>query len=262
MGDLSVRVFVVIFGCLLGSFLNVVRYRLPRRKGIVGGRSICPKCKTSIALYDNIPVVSYIVLKGKCRHCAWRIPLTYPIIEIAAGVSFLLVWMQFGWPQAAAYWVLTALLIACAGIDFDRGIIPDRLTLPGIILGIVFSLTLLRGADPVGEALLRSGLGLVVGGGSLLLVGLLYKVVRKVEGMGGGDVKLMAMVGAFLDFRLALLTIFIGSVLGGIVGIGVMRKSSKGMKASVPFGVFLSPAAIAAMLWGDSLINAYLDLLR
>lgn len=245
----------------MGSFLNVVRYRLPRHLGVVAGRSKCPRCRKTIAWYDNVPLLSYIMLRGRCRSCGWKIPPIYAVMELATGLGFLLVWMKFGWPQAAAYWILTSLLVACAGIDFEKGIIPDKLTIPGTIAGFILSLTLLRGEAGMGEAALGSVLGIVVGGGSLLVVGLFYKVARKVEGMGGGDVKLMAMVGAFLGFKLALLTIFLGSVVGGIAGLIVARKSADGLRASVPFGVFLSPAAIACMLWGDGLIAAYLGLL-
>ncbi len=254
-------IFVFVFGAVLGSFLNVVRYRFPRHMGVAAGRSKCPRCKATIAWYDNVPMLSYALLRGRCRSCRWRIPPTYVVVEAVTGLSFLLVWLAFGWPQAAAYWVLASLLIACAGIDFDKGIIPDKLTIPGIILGVVFSMTVLRG-DTVTASLLHSALGILVGGGSLLAVGLSYKLVRKVEGMGGGDIKLMAMVGAFLGFKLALLTIFVGSVVGGIVGLVVMHRTSQGMRASVPFGVFLSPAAIACMIWGNDLIAAYLSLLR
>ena len=261
MNNLFAGILAFAFGTALGSFLNVVRYRLPRHLGMVGGRSKCPRCKKTIAWYDNIPVVSYLLLKGRCRSCTWKIPPTYLVIEVATGASFVLVWMEFGWPRAVAYWVLACLLIACAGIDFDKGIIPDKLTLPGVVIGVVFSVSLLKGETAVGS-LGKSALGILVGGGSLLAVGVLYKLVRKVEGMGGGDVKLMAMVGAFLGFKLALLTIFLGSLLGGIIGLVVMRRSSKGIRASVPFGVFLSPAAIASMIWGNDLIAAYLSLLR
>ncbi len=261
MYSLLPGILVFVFGAALGSFLNVVRYRLPRHMGMVAGRSKCPKCKTTIAWYDNVPILSYVLLGGRCRSCRGRIPATYVVIEALTGLSFLLVWRAFGWPQAVAYWVLASLLIACAGIDFDKRIIPDKLTIPGIMLGVLFSMTLLRG-DAVEASLLRSALGILIGGGSLLAVGFLYKLVRKVEGMGGGDVKLMAMVGAFLGFKLALVTIFLGSILGGVVGLVVMRKTSDGMRASVPFGVFLSPAAIVCMIWGNDLIAAYLDLLR
>jgi leader peptidase (prepilin peptidase)/N-methyltransferase len=257
-------ILAFVFGCVVGSFLNVVRYRLPRHMGIAGGRSKCPRCKATIAWYDNIPLVSYSLLGGRCRACNWKIPPTYLVVEAATGLSFLLVWlvwMEVGWPHIVAYWVLASLLIASAGIDFDKGIIPDKITLPGVVIGLIFSVTLLGGDTAIGS-LRDSALGILVGGGSLLAVGFLYKLIRKVEGMGGGDVKLMAMVGAFLGFKLALLTIFLGSLLGGIIGLFVVRRSSKGMQASVPFGVFLAPAAIASMLWGNALIAAYLSLLR
>ena len=250
-----------MLGIVLGSFINVVRYRLPKHVSVAAGRSRCPKCKTTIAWYDNVPILSYLLLRGRCRSCGWRIPPAYVIIEAVTGLSFLLVWHEFGWPRSVAYWVLASLLIACAGIDFDKRIIPDKLTIPGIILGIVFSITILR-ENGLAASLLGSALGILVGGGSLLAVGLFYKVVRRVEGMGGGDVKFMGMVGAFLGFKLALLTIFVGSLIGGIVGLIVMQRTSQGLRASVPFGVFLSPAAIVCMIWGNALIAAYLGLLR
>jgi leader peptidase (prepilin peptidase)/N-methyltransferase len=261
MRELFPGILVFLLGAVLGSFLNVVRYRLPRHMSVAAGRSRCPRCKKTIAWYDNVPILSYVLLRGRCRSCRWKIPLIYPVIEAATGLSFLLIWRAFGWPQAVAYWVLASLVIACAGTDYDRRMIPDKLTIPGMVLGVLFSATLLRG-DTLGASLLRSALGILVGGGSLLLVGSAYKLVRKVEGMGGGDVKLMAMVGAFLGFRLALLTIFAGSVLGGIVGLVIMHRTSQGIRASVPFGVFLSPAAIVCMIWGNRLIEAYFGLLR
>jgi leader peptidase (prepilin peptidase)/N-methyltransferase len=238
----------------------VVRYRLPRGKSFVGGRSACPNCRRQIAWYDNVPIASFLALGRKCRWCGWKIPWTYPVIEAATGATFLAIWLQSPPAEMPAHLVLAALLIASAGIDFDFGIIPDRLTLPGIALGVVFSLTLVRQAT-LGASVLHSALGIVVGGGSLLLIALGYKSVRKVEGMGGGDVKLMAMVGAFLGWKLSLVTIFLGAFAGGLVGLGVASRSALGLKASVPFGVFLSPAAIAAMLWGDALVGQYLRLI-
>ena len=253
-------ILVLVLGCAVGSFLNVVRYRLPRKGDLVRGRSACPNCARVIAWYDNIPIVSFIVLGRRCRACGWKIPWIYPVIEAATGVSFLLVWLQFPLRETPPYFVLTALAIACAGIDFDLRIIPDRLTLPGIALGVVFSLAL-PGRGTVGGSLLDSALGIAAGAGSLLLVALGYKCLRKIEGMGGGDVKLMAMVGAFLGWKLALLTIFLGALAGGIVGLVIAGRSAQGMKTAVPFGVFLSPAAIAAMLWGDALIGQYLTMI-
>jgi len=254
-------VFVLVFGCVVGSFLNVVRYRLPRKAGMVSGRSMCPKCGRRIAWYDNVPILSYLALRGRCRRCGWGIPWIYPVIEASTGASFALIWYSFPPGHAVAYMVLAALLIVCAGIDADLRIIPDKLTLPGIVLGLVFSVTLLK-TGPVDKALVRSLLGIVAGGGTLFGVAVLYKLVRRIEGMGGGDVKLMAMVGAFLGYKLALLTIFVGSVAGGIIGLFLIHRSSEGMKTSVPFGVFLSPAGIFCLLWGDVLIGAYLSLIK
>ncbi len=214
-----------------------------------------------IAWYDNIPVVSFVILGRRCRHCGGLIAWTYPVVEIATGISFALVWYVFTPGQALAYSVFVSLLIACAGIDFDLRIIPDKLTFPGIVLGLIFSVTLLR-MGPADRALLQSVLGIAAGAGTLLAIALIYKAVRGIEGMGFGDVKLMAMVGAFVGYKAALLTIFVGSLAGGIVGLLMVRRSSKGMKTSVPFGVFLSPAAVFCLFKGDALVDAYLNLLK
>jgi len=253
-------VLVFVLGLAVGSFLNVVRHRLPRGLGLVAGRSACPNCGRTIAWYDNLPLVSFAVLRGKCRGCGWRIPWTYPVIEAATGLAFLAIWLESRPLEMPGHFVLAALLIASAGIDFDLRIIPDRLTLPGIVLGFIFSVAL-AGRETPGASALRSALGIVVGGGSLLAIALAYKAVRKIEGMGGGDIKLMAMVGAFLGWKLALVTIFLGAFAGGVIGLGLARKSSEGLKAAVPFGVFLGPAAIVAMLWGEVLVSAYLRLI-
>ena len=250
-----------VFGCIIGSFLNVVRHRLPRGMGLVVDRSKCPACGRVIAWYDNVPVISFIALRRRCRACGWVIPWTYPIIEIAAGVSFALAWHAFEPSSAAAYWVFVSLLIVCAGIDYDLRIIPDSLTLPGIVLGLGLSVTILR-SGPADRALIGSLLGILAGAGPLIVIALAYKAIRGIEGMGFGDVKLMAMVGAFLGYRTALLTIFLGALGGGIVGLFLMRRSSKGLKTIVPFGVFLSPAAIVSLFLGEWLIDAYLGLMR
>jgi leader peptidase (prepilin peptidase)/N-methyltransferase len=257
--DLNLHsVFVFILGCVIGSFLNVVRYRLPRKTSVAAGRSTCPNCGHVISWYDNIPLVSFIALRGRCRSCGWKIPVTYVVTEIATGLGFLLIWWAFDPAQAIAYWVLAAILIACAGIDHDLGLIPDKLTVPGLVLGLIFSVTLLRAGSPA-RSLIHSALGMLVGGGSLLAISVIYKKLRRRDGMGGGDVMLMAMVGAFLGYKLALLTIFVASLAGGIAGIFVARRSAKGMLASIRFGVFLSPAALVALLWGEDLIRAYIN---
>jgi leader peptidase (prepilin peptidase)/N-methyltransferase len=250
----------LVVGLAVGSFLNVVRYRLPRGLGMVAGRSMCPNCGRTIAWYDNLPLVSFAVLRGRCRACGWKIPWTYPVVEAATGLAFLGVWLVSPPAEIPGHLVLAALVIASAGIDFDLRIIPDKLTLPGIVVGIIFSLTLAH-RGTLAASLAHTALGLVVGGGSLLAIALAYKAVRRIEGMGGGDIKMMAMVGAFLGWKLALVTIFLGAFAGGLVGLGLARKSPQGMKAAVPFGVFLAPGAIVAMLWGDALIDQYLRLI-
>lgn len=254
-------IFVFVFGSAIGSFLNVIRYRLPRKRDFVSGRSRCPGCGARIAWYDNIPIVSFILLGGRCRSCGMGISWEYLITEIATGVCFVLIWLEFAPLQAVAYFVFASILIACAGIDYDFRIIPDRLTLTGTVIGIILSVTLLRGPS-AGESFLDSVIGAAVGGGTLLGVSLLYRLIRGVEGMGGGDIKLMAMVGAFLGYGLALLTIFIASVGGAVVGLFLSRRAPEGMKAALPFGVFLSPAALICLLWGEDLISAYVALLK
>jgi leader peptidase (prepilin peptidase) / N-methyltransferase len=252
-------ILVFLLGLAVGSFLNVVRYRLPRKADLVRGRSACPNCGHRIAWYDNVPVVSFIALRRRCRACGWKIPWIYPVIEAATAVSFLLVWLRVPPRATPPCFVLAALAIAAAGIDFDLRIIPDAITIPGIAIGLGFSLAL-PGEATLGRSLLASVLGAAVGGGTLLVIALGYKYLRKMEGMGGGDVKLLAMVGAFLGWKLALLTIFLGALAGGIIGVGIAARSPKGMKTAVPFGVFLSPAAIVAMLWGSDLVARYLSL--
>lgn len=254
-------VFAFIFGCAIGSFLNVVRYRLPRKRGFVSGRSMCPGCGGRISWYDNIPLISFIILGGKCRACGTPISWEYFITELSTGLCFVLIWLEFIPAHALAYFVLASILIACAGIDYDFRIIPDRLTIPGTLLGLIFSVTLLDGPSR-GEALLDSVIGLLVGGGTLLGISLVYRLIRGTEGMGGGDIKLMAMVGAFMGYKLALLTIFIGSLGGAVAGLFVSRRAQGGMRAALPFGVFLSPAALICLLWGRDIIAAYMALLR
>jgi leader peptidase (prepilin peptidase)/N-methyltransferase len=259
IGGAAGAVLAFLFGLVIGSFLNVARYRLPRGLGIVSGRSACPGCGRPIAWYDNVPIVSFVALGRKCRRCGWKIPWVYPAIEGATGITFLLVWLNAAPREIAPYFILGALAIACAGIDFERRIIPNTLTFPGIVLGAFFSFTLFR-EPTVWGSLLRLVLGVVVGGGSLYLVAVLYKLVRKIEGMGLGDVKFMAMVGAFLGWGHALLTIFLGSVIGAVVGVFAMRRSGKGLRTDLPFGLFLAPAAIVVMIWGSRLIQWYVDL--
>lgn len=257
MVDIALDALVLVAGLCIGSFLNVVRYRLPRNIDVIKGRSKCPSCGVAIKWFDNIPVLSYILLRGRCRNCNCRIPLIYPVLEIATAIGFFLVWRFFEPREAIAYSVMVSLLVACGGTDFELGIIPDKITLPGIVVGLVFSFTLLS-ARFASSPLLRSFIGALVGGGLLLGIALMYKLIRGIEGMGMGDVKMMAMIGSFLGAKLALVTILIAALGGAIVGVLLILGKGKGLRQSLPFGVLLAPSAILALFLGNRIVDAYL----
>lgn len=269
-----ISTIVFLYGLAIGSFLNVCIYRLPRGESVVRPRSRCPQCQHAIDAYDNIPLVSYLLLGGKCRHCRARISPAYFLIELATGLLFLFLYTRFGlslW--FAKYAVFGALLIVLAVTDWQERLLPDRVTFPGMALGLAFSLlvpvadgmvwSLVRWADwpPIPltvESLLDSGLGALLGAGALYLVGELYFRLRHREGMGFGDVKMMAMVGFFLGPKLALLTIFLASLGGSLLGGIFILACRRGSQYELPFGTFLSAAALAAALWGRLLLAWYL----
>lgn len=244
------------FGALVGSFLNVVIYRLPRGKSVVGGRSLCPRCNKTIAWYDNVPLASWVVLGGKCRTCQWRIPFRYPFVELltatAAGVS---VWV-YG-PGLQATWIVAflSILIAITFIDWEHQIIPDSLSIGGTVLGWVGAWVCLD------IGVLESLVGSLVGAGLILAIALLYKAARKVDGMGGGDVKLMAMIGAFLGWQMVFAVLFIAAAAGSLYGIWLMRRSGGDGKTAVAFGSFLAPAACLMLFAGERLLSLYLGTL-
>lgn len=266
--------FTVVIGLAVGSFLNVVISRLPAGESVVHPRSRCPQCRTPIAGYDNIPMLSYLLLRGRCRKCQKSIPVRYPAIEFLTGVLGGLLYFKFG---LGAHWLIymafTSAMIALAFIDADHRILPDRITLNGIWLGIAASLILvpsfptvqkllslagLGEAGPRTSALAGSLLGAAVGGGLLWAVSEAYLRLRGVEGMGFGDVKMMGMVGAFLGAPLALFTIMIGSVLGSIIGLVFMRLAGKSQDYELPFGTFLGFGAVVAVLYGNEMIGWYI----
>jgi leader peptidase (prepilin peptidase) / N-methyltransferase len=244
-----------VLGALLGSFINVVIYRLPRDLSLVRPRSKCPHCGAGIAFYDNIPLVSYFVLGGRCRRCRGPISARYPLVEaLGAALTAVIVGLA-PTPLMAVVWIAFALsLLAVLFIDFDYQIIPDAITLPGIVVGLV--------AAAFGPLPFRdSVIGVAVGGGGLLLVAEAYRRIARREGLGLGDVKLMAMVGAFLGWRGALATLILGSLAGSLVG-GALIASRRGTRlTALPFGSFLAPAAWAALFFGPWLWRAYLRLL-
>jgi len=240
----------LVLGLLIGSFLNVCIHRLPLNESIVLSRSRCPDCRHPIPWYDNIPLLSFVILRGRCRHCGRSISLRYPLVEFLNGLGYLLLVWRFGVsPAIGVYALLFSSLLVVTFIDLDHQIIPDRITLPGMIIGLVTSAVVL----PI--TFLNSILGLLLGGG-------LFYIVAAVSrgGMGGGDIKLMAMIGAFLGWKLALLTIFIGALTGSFVGLFLMAFKGKGRKYPVPFGPFLSLGAVICLFQGAVIWNWYQSL--
>jgi leader peptidase (prepilin peptidase)/N-methyltransferase len=230
-----------IFGAIVGSFLNVVILRLPEeQESIIFPASHCPKCQTPLSWYDNIPVLSFLLLRGSCRYCNETISWQYPIIEAVMGLLSVALKVQFPWLLFAVYFAFTASLLVIIVIDFRYQIIPDVISLPGIVVGFACSFF-----NPHLNWL-DSGLGILFGGGSFYLLALVYYLLTKRMGMGGGDIKLLAMIGAFLGWQSLPFVIFSSSLFGTIVGIGAMIKQKKGGKTVIPYGPFL---AISALLY-------------
>ncbi|MFL6274899.1 MAG: prepilin peptidase [Blastocatellia bacterium] len=283
--------FVFVFGLLIGSFLNVVIYRVPLGESIVLPASHCPNCNAAIKPYDNVPVLSYAVLGGKCRNCRVGISPIYPAIELLVAILFLLVFIKDGnqfhvfddhyMQVPARFWltlvgdlVFVSFIVPLIFIDLRHMLLPNVLTFPG--LAVLFVLRVLApdpwqirrtphwfGLTPQHEwalAVVGAVLGMLAGGGTLWLIRWGYQKLRHVEGMGLGDVKMMLMVGAFLGWQLTFLTIFLGSMIGSLVGIGVMVARGSNMKMEIPFGVFLGPAALVAQFVGKPLIDWYLGM--
>lgn len=252
-----IETYIFILGLCIGSFLNVCIYRLPASQSIVRPRSKCPECNSSIAFYDNIPVLSFLWLKGRCRHCGLKIGLRYPTVELLTGIFALTTFFKFGLNvEALIYFAFIACLLVVTFIDLDHRIIPDVITLPGI--PICFAASFALPAITYKAALL----GILAGGGSLFLVAWVYSLITKKEGMGGGDIKLLAMMGALLGWKGVVFTIFISSLVGTLSGLAVMLHSRKGMKLAVPFGPFLAIGGITYIFFGPRLIHWYFNLLR
>jgi leader peptidase (prepilin peptidase)/N-methyltransferase len=269
--------FCIVIGLAIGSFLNVCISRIPLDESVVHPRSRCPQCRKPIANRDNIPILSYVLLGGRCRHCRKKISIRYPIIEGLTGAISALLYLKFDMGLAwVVYLLFCAALIALALIDADHRILPDLITLNGLWIGLVISLFLwlpgswiargLQGLgwtapSPVAVSLVSSVAGAIVGGGLLWAVREAYFRFRGVEGMGFGDVKMMAMVGAFIGVPLTLFTIMVGSILGSVIGILMMQVAGKDKGYELPFGTFLSFGAILAVLYGSELVGMYLNLL-
>lgn len=243
----------IFLGAMVGSFLNVCIHRLPKEESIVKPGSHCPKCNTPIRFYDNIPLVSYLLLGGKCRYCQTSISIQYPIVEAITALSSFFLFMRFGISLSFIYYFLfVAALIAITVIDLYHQIIPDVISLPGIVVGLLGSLIIPQ------ITFWTSLIGMLAGGGSLFLVATVYQWLFKREGMGGGDVKLLAMIGAFLGWKAVILTIFLSSFIGSIIGVAVMLIKGKDFKYAIPFGPFLALGAVISLLFGEQLIEWYL----
>ena len=247
------NLFAFIIGAAVGSFLNVVILRLPAEgESIVFPASRCPKCQQALQWYDNIPIISFLVLKKRCRYCEAPISWQYPLVELTMALLSVALLFKFGLTVALPiYFLFSGALLAVIVIDFYHQIIPDVISLPGIVIGFACSFV-----NPV-VTWQQAGLGLLIGGGALYAVAAGYYLFTKREGMGGGDIKLLAMIGAFLGWQSLPFVIFGSSVLGAIVGLGAMAKQKKGGKTMIPYGPFLSVAALLYMFFREPL-NYYL----
>ncbi len=246
-------IILLILGLVLGSFYNVCIYRFPREESIVWPGSRCPHCRHPLSVLDNLPLVSFLLLKGSCRYCQTPISYQYPLVEGMTALATVLIGWKFGlsWDFLQALLLVSALLIV-SFIDLSHQIIPDWITYPGIGIGLILSW--LTGSPGWWSSLI----GLLVGGGLLWLLAVGYQLLAKKEGMGGGDIKLLAMIGAFLGWQGVLVTLFLGSFLGTLVGLGLILVWKKDRTYAVPFGPFLSLGAVIHLFFGTALLNWYL----
>jgi leader peptidase (prepilin peptidase) / N-methyltransferase len=276
-------VFVAIIGAIIGSFLNVVIHRLPREESIVFPNSRCPACQSSIRSFDNLPIISYLILRGRCRNCGAHISARYPAVEALTAALYALVFLaDFYWRGGLTLIIIFDLvfvtaLVALIFIDAEHMLLPNAITYPGIAFAIIARLALpylvgihafedlpslvngpFRSWPLWATSLAGAVLGALAGGGSLWFMGWLWERLRGVEAMGLGDVKMMFMVGAYLGWRLTILTIFLGVLSGSIIGVGLMaRRGEKDMQMQLPFGIFLGIGSIFALLAGARIINWY-----
>jgi leader peptidase (prepilin peptidase)/N-methyltransferase len=251
----SVELAIVVFlGLAIGSFLNVVIHRLPRGGSLIRPGSKCPSCGYALRPLDNIPVVSYLMLRGRCRACRTRITARYPLVEIATATLFVLHYVVFGWtPLLAVRLLFASAMIALFAIDLEHHLLPDAITLPGIVLGLLAALFLPPGFR---DAMI----GMLVGGGVLWLIGEAYYRYSGEEGMGGGDVKMLAMIGAFLGWELVVVTLVFSSIAGSLTGLLLIVTRKGGLKYALPYGTFLAIAAVVASLYGTHIVDWYTGL--
>ena len=242
-------------GAIFGSFLNVSIYRLPKKVSVVRPGSMCPNCGHKIAWYENIPILSYIFLRGRCSSCRTKISIIYPLVEIVTGLICLTLFLAYGLTfKTLILFIMFSSLVVASFIDQQIHEIPDVITIPGIVLGLLISLIFpeISGNASVLKSVINSALGIVVGGGSLYIIGYVGEFIFKKEAMGGGDIKLLAMIGAFLGWKVAILTFFIAPFLGAIAGIIVKIKDKKDI---IPYGPYLSLASLISLIWGEKIIR-------
>ena len=246
---------IFVLGAVIGSFLNVCIFRVPAGESIVSPPSRCPACGTPLRYCDNVPIVSYLLLRGRCRACGSAISARYPAVEALTGLLFALLLYRFGpLPAVVVYASFVAALIVISFIDLDHQIIPDAISLPGIVVGLLLS------ALGYGPPLIDSAVGVLVGGGLLWAVAIGYHAATGREGMGGGDIKLLAMIGAFLGWQNTLVTLVLGSLGGALIGIGLILVRGDDSRVPIPFGPFLAIGALCALFFGDPLLHWYLNL--
>ena len=244
------QIFSAILGAIVGSFLNVCIYRIPSGKSIVFPASHCPACKHPIKFYDNIPIISYIILRGKCRNCDEKISPIYPAIELLTAIMSLLLFRKYGLSLEYLFsFMFVCALIIITFIDLEHQIIPDVITLPGIPLFALAAILFMN------ITLKASLIGILAGGGCLYLVALVYQLLTKREGMGGGDIKLLAMLGGFLGWQSLWFIIMASSLIGAVAGISVMISKGRDSKYAIPFGPFLSIGAVAYIFWGNMVMK-------
>ncbi len=245
---------VIVFGLCIGSFLNVCIFRLPKNRSIVSPPSACPSCGHRLHWYENIPVLSYLFLKGRCSGCGSAISLQYPLVELLTAVIALSLWFKFGLSvQFLIMFVFSCCLIIVTFIDLAHKVIPDIISIPGILAGILASF-FLPDIDWIDSAL-----GMLAGGGSLYLVTWSYYLVTRKVGMGGGDIKFLAMIGAFLGWQAIPFVILISAAVGSVVGLAYILVSRQSRHYQIPFGPFLALAAEIQILFGDRILELYLS---
>lgn len=248
-------IFAFIFGAVVGSFLNVCICRMPKDESVVSPPSHCPVCNYQIRWYDNIPIVSYLFLRGKCRGCHTGISIQYPLVELINGLLTLALFLRFGPTLAfAVLFLFCSALVVITFIDLEHQIIPDEISLSGIVVGFICSFFI------TGHGWINSLLGILLGGGFLWLVAYGYQLATGRDGMGGGDIKLLAMMGAFLGWKAVLFIIFASSLLGSVIGVSIMLLQKKDSKFAIPFGPYLALGAVLYIFYGRQVILWYLRL--